>query len=495
MKGVTITKKEWQFVFFFSIMIMILTTLPYLYGYLTAPQEKQFTGTHTINLFDTYWYISLIEQAREGNILFTYLSYPEFQQKIIFHPLFLIMGWFAGIFNMPNILTYHFFRVLLGIVFLWVSYVFISYFLKDILKRKMALIFLSIGSGFGWITVITGKFNQLPSADIWMKGINGFLTLYESPQNIMAAILVLIIFISFLSLIKYEKTKNAIICGAGILLLVLIHPYEIVTVILTLFLYFLYSIKSKNLSKKFLYGKLSIIFLFFLFGLAYIYYTITNSPILAMWAKEHAQISPPLLVYLSGFGFLAFFSFLAFYKIFKEKMDNLYLITIWTAVNFFLAYQPWINFLKNFQMEFLTELFIPVAILAAEGVYPFLNYLEKKFKKEMLEVAILIIILITFFSNATIVAFDIKNYRYKNWPFYLEKDYLNAFEWIRDNTNKNEVILFNNSDLAYFFPGTTSNPIFFSNWIFKNTAYNQKKYQKLIGFLKHKITKRQNINF
>lgn len=494
-----ITKKEWQFVLFFSLLVMTITILPYLYGYWITPPEKQFMGTHAINSNDTYWYISLIEQAREGNILFTYLSYPEFPQRIIFHPLFLVMGWFAKIFNMPNIFVYHLFRVMLGFVFLWISYVFISHFLKDILKRKIAFVFLALGAGVGWFIKTIGRFEQLPSGDLWMKQINGFLTIYESPQNIMATILLMIIFLSFLFLLNSKMTKYAIMCGLGILLLFLIHPYEIMAVILILFFYFLYSAIAQKISLNFLYNKIVIIFLFLLIGAYYNYYAITNSPILAMWAKEHNLFNPQLSVYFSGLGFLFLFSLLAFYKIIKEKLSNFSLIILWVVVSFFLGYQPWI---KGFQMELMGELFVPIAILAAEGIFVFLQYLKKYFSKTTAEGLILWIIVFTTLSNVAIIQRDVEYYKMKSWPFYLEKEYISAFDWIKNNAGRNETIL-TNRDLAYFIPGITGNPIFLSFNYAPEASYYKQKISELKWFFeaadneaeKYKFLKDKNISY
>lgn len=494
MNETTITKKEWRFVLLFSIVVMVITILPYLYGYLITPPDKQFMGIHAINPLDTYWYISLIEQAREGKIIFSYPSFSEFQQPIIFHPLFLLMGWFARIFNIPNILVYHLFRVLLGFIFLWVSYVFISHFLKDALKRKIAFVFLAIGSGIGWIVASVGKLEQFIPGDLWIKEINGFLVLYESPLDLLGIILILIIFLSFLKLLKTLQTRYALIAGLGLLLLLIVHPYEVFTVLLTLFSYLIYFIISKKISFAFFYNKnFLILTLPSLPGIAYNYYAVTASPALNLWLKSATFLYYSPLIYLGGFGLLALLSFWAIYKILKQKLNTFYFIIIWLIAAFFLAYQPWIRQIY-FQPKFLAGIMIVIAILSAEGIYSFLKYLQKHVQRTTAEGLILWTITFMTFSNIVIIQRDIEYYKMRSWPFYLENDYLSAFDWIKNNADKNDIILANR-DLAYFIPGITGNAIFWGLLEYYNTDYYRKKRADVRWFFESFTGEKEKYNF
>jgi hypothetical protein len=497
-----IKKREWRFVARFSIAAITLAILPYLDGYLIAPLGKVFTGMHIINSYDTYWYVSLIEQAREGNILFKYLSFPESQQAIIFHPLFLLMGWFARIFDLPNIIAYHLFRILLGFAFLWTGYVFISYFLKNETKRKIALVLLAFGAGFGWLVAALKKNSQLPSGDLWMKEINGFLTLYESPLDLAGIILILVIFLSFLKLLNRPKRKYAIIAGLGILFLLLTHPYVALTIILVLALYFLYCLFAKKIPLNNFYGKIPIIFLLSLPGVIYNYYAVNFSEALSFWIKSSGTFYEPSLrylsVYLSGLGLLAIFSSWAGYRVLREKKKKLYFILIWVFVAFFLAFQPWIHF----QIKFLEGIPVAVAILAAEGIYSFFEYLKKYLSFKAAKILIIMLIAITSFTNVLIIIRDISYYLTERTPFYIETDYLNAFNWIKNHAQRNEIIL-TNQDLAYFVPGATGNPTYFGLLPYEDTDYSKKKMAALKWFYessadgekKYAFLKKNNISY
>lgn len=506
---IIITKKEWRFVLLFSIIIAAISALPYLIGYFNAPPDKQFTGVHIVNTYDTYWYISLIEQAREGNILFKYLSFPEYQQPIIFHPLFLLMGLFAWLTGFANIFVYHLFRIILGIIFLWLSYVFISYFLENTIKRKIALFFLATGSGLGWLAAFFVNFNTFISGDFWIKEINGFLTLYESPLDLAGNILIIIIFLSFLKLINSppklptknlikKPSKYALFCGFGFLFLLLVHPYVLLTIIATIFIYLTYLIAARRiLLSRFYYDFLAII-LIALPGLLYNYYAITASPALSFWlkaAKTPYELSWSYFGFLFlGLGMLLFFSLAAIYKIFKEKNTNLYFLVIWFFTAFFFALQPWINF----QLKFLEGIMLAASILSAKGAYLLINYLKKfsflKISRQLTLNSFGLIIIIASFTNIFILLRDLSFFSEKQAPFYLKKNYSSAFSWIKNNAEQSDTIL-TNYDLGYFIPGTTGNPIFLGLLVYPETEYHQKKIAELKWFFEEPANEKEKYAF
>lgn len=503
-----IKKHEWRFVLLFSIIMVVLAALPYIMAYRMSPPDKQFTGVHIVNAYDTYWYISLIEQAREGNILFKYLSFPEYQQPIIFHPLFLFMGQFARIFSLPNIFVYHLFRFLLGFVFLWTAYVFISYFLENPLKRKIALIFLAAGSGLGWLAALFIKFDVFTSGDFWIKEINGFLTLYESPLDLMGNILMIITLLGFLKLTETaakaaqgtatkKPTGYALISGLGLLLLLFVHPYVVLTIILVMLIYLAY-LASKRIKITPLLSPLALMLLIALPGFLYNYYAVTVSPAISFWLRSSGTPYEATLSYFGffiiGLGLLLVFSALALKKVLKEGNDKMHFLLIWFSAAFILAFQPWIYF----QIKFLEGIMIAVSILAAKGLFILIEYLRKypilRIPRELTTRALIPIFAITAITNGVIIARDVSFYTTKATPFYLEKEYVDAFSWIKNNTQKNEIILANR-DLSYFIPGSTGNPIFMGLLVYEKTDYHKKKISDLKWFFESNASAQEKYDF
>ena len=127
-----ITRKEWYWVALVSIIVMFFTLLPYIFGYLMTPSGQVFTGIHAINNGDTYSYLSWVEQGRLGHYFFKDLYSSEQQPALFFHPLFLFIGKVASLVHFSNIVFYHARRFIVGLIFLFISYITICYIFSDL---------------------------------------------------------------------------------------------------------------------------------------------------------------------------------------------------------------------------------------------------------------------------------------------------------------------------------------------------------------------------
>jgi len=56
----SIAKKEWRFIWLMAVVIMVLTGLPYLLGYLMAPPGATYDGLHSLSPGDIPIYYSYI---------------------------------------------------------------------------------------------------------------------------------------------------------------------------------------------------------------------------------------------------------------------------------------------------------------------------------------------------------------------------------------------------------------------------------------------------
>ncbi|MFH1233304.1 MAG: hypothetical protein V1649_01475, partial [Patescibacteria group bacterium] len=72
-----ISKNEWRFVFLLAAAVIIITTLPYLYAFFSAPKNKIYNGLHILTPGDIYVYFSYLEQTAQGSYLFKNLFTSE----------------------------------------------------------------------------------------------------------------------------------------------------------------------------------------------------------------------------------------------------------------------------------------------------------------------------------------------------------------------------------------------------------------------------------
>jgi len=92
-----ISRKEWLFVILFTLILLILTSIPYAYAAQSAPPEKQFMG-FILNVSDHAQYLSWYK-AFQSNFLTSNRLTPESNPQ-----LFLIFfgGRWLRLGNLPD---------------------------------------------------------------------------------------------------------------------------------------------------------------------------------------------------------------------------------------------------------------------------------------------------------------------------------------------------------------------------------------------------------
>jgi hypothetical protein len=443
----TIKKDEWIFLLKLIFLLIFITSLPYLYGYLNKPANSRFIGTPTINWWDYLNYFSWIEQAKEGKILFKNFASSEPQRDIFFNLFFLFLGWGAKILNVSSLVIFQITRILLIPVFSIVSYLFISYFLKGE-ERKICFILLLFSSGLGvWATTFSIIFlkKAIIFPDLWVPEAISFLTLYLNSLHILSITLILLIFLLFLISLEEKRIKYIILAGFIFLFLSQIHPYTlpIVWSILGVYLFALFLLKKIIFGKNFFYYLILISF-----SLPSIFYWIffiffDNLSIERVSQAIEISKTPPLYSIIILFGVPFFLALIGFYNLVKNNLifENKFLFLIaWSITQFCLIYLPYLP-----QRRFIEGLQVPIVILATIGV-SFIYQLEKfrEIKHFLFKNKIfwfIFFLLFLFLSNLVVIFNDIFLYTSKTPLFYLSQGMIKALDYLKENCKGEKVVL------------------------------------------------------
>ena len=472
----SISKNEWYFAALMSLAVILATSLPYLYAYLTAPSGLVYNGLHALSPGDVPVYYSYIDQAKSGIFLVKNLFTSEPQTIGTFNVWWTLVGLLAKIFNLSPILAFQLSRILMIPIFVFVAYIFISYFFTEAGKRKLCLFFLLFSSGLGFYLAGNSSLNNFRSEaiywwpiDLWLTEANTFNTLYQTSHFIASITLMILIFLLMILAFAKNKFSYAVISGFLALFYFNFHPYYLPVIfgVLGLYLFILMLQANKFLWQK--AGYLITIFIISSPSIIYHIWLIQNSEVIAQRALQNVTLISPLFFVFMGYGFL-WLGFLAglFFLFKNKKLDNRFLfLLIWFLVNVVLIYSPF-----PFHSRYTQGLHIILVIFTLVEIFELFDYLKIKIKPKTFDFWVnnpflLGMIFLVLFLPSTLFSISRDVYYFTYQPslvkdrFYLAKDFLKAADWLRNAPRPGTVL---GAELSSrFLPGFSGRTVYLAH--------------------------------
>ena len=204
MFGIKITKSEWWFVGLIAGIIIVCTSIPFVFGYMYAPKDAYFTGIHSLAPGDYHVYFSNILETYKGHFLYRDLYTTESTRYNIINTFWNFAGMIGKVFSFSPILAFHAARIAAIPILLFTLYVFASYLYRELNKRKFFFLFLCFASGVGayleplFANVdMDGGYYGKPM-DVWVAESNIFLSMLHSGHMVLSLALLVIIFLLYL---------------------------------------------------------------------------------------------------------------------------------------------------------------------------------------------------------------------------------------------------------------------------------------------------------
>jgi hypothetical protein len=363
--------------------------------------------------------LAWIEQAKQGNVLFSALYSTELQSKIFFHPIFFVAGTIGRLGNIPNALLYHSFRVLSALALLVAGYIFIAHVSNSRRVRLLLFLLFATASGLGWIF-------GYPSVDIIQSESTNFLTAYESVLNSSTIAVFLLIFLVFLNFKKESSIIPALLLS-GLLLngIVLLHGYDVVSVLLILGIFSVYiwvTEKNSKIIKLYLYS-----LLFTFPSILFQAYVLNTNPILGVWATIQTRVpAQSVLSYIATYGFLSLFGVIGVVVNFKKNNKATILLLAWLVVMVILLFNPVTD---RFQQKLAAGIFIPLVLLAGMGMKWWVGELHEQ-KLSFAKYVLPALILLCSITNIKVVYTDLKYFAQKDSSLYIAEGKQQAMVWL-----------------------------------------------------------------
>jgi hypothetical protein len=371
---------EIRWVYGFALIVMVVTTIPYLMGYSSQDDNWRFTG-FVFGVEDGNNYIAKMLRGSEGDWLFRtpYSAYP--QRGVLAYPFYILLGKLTAQPGQHTqlVAVYHLARLVFGILSIKAMYELMTFFIQDLFVRRFALFIATLGGGMGWLFILLGQQEILGSLplEFYSPESFGFLILYGLPHLALARALLLWGIIYYLDPDNYifnlfGKLKNLSGLPSGILWLImgLLQPLTVVLAWVVLGAHVvLLGIKNYQEHRR---GKVTDQLAFRVYLHRAVGAVIVSSPIVIYtliafnadefhrtWTRQITAPAPHPVHYLLAYGFILPFVVMGGRKVYKKNHHTGSLLVAWAATFPVLAYAPY-----QLQRRLLESYWVVLIVLA-----------------------------------------------------------------------------------------------------------------------------------
>ncbi|MCC6445523.1 MAG: hypothetical protein IT210_18960 [Armatimonadetes bacterium] len=476
-----IERKEWNRAAGVVLAAILLTCLPYGFGYLAESREARFTGL-IYNPDDACVYLSWMRQAADGHFFFDnrFTTEPQLGRSV--NLFFWLLGTAARWTHLPLIAVFHLSRIATGVILLLLIYRFLSLFVLSPFARRAALLLAAFSAGFGFFIRPGSSFIQRP-VDAWQPEAITFLSLYLNPLFCISQILMLGGFYHLLLACRARSGRQAAYAGIWLFLLGNIHSYDIITVAavwaayLAVLAFRRRAIPLEALRYSLLAGLIA-------FPPTVYQYWLYRNEMVFQKRADVTTLSPALGWYLLGYGLLIPLAIYGIRLVSRRRLPDTpgdhpatsdsFLLAAWGVAGFAVPYLPF-----AFQRKMLMGLHIPLCILAAFALAALLHGLKRR------DAILYALVALTASTNIFSLRRDILNIASNQTNTgihraFLSADEVEAMDWLEANTSRNDTVL-SLPMIGVYIPAYAGNRVYVGHW--GETADFSGKFNQVLRLL------------
>jgi len=464
-------KKLWTIV---TVAVLGITSLPYVYAFLSEPPDRQFMGI-LLNVPDYGQYLSWFREFKYSILIENKLT-PEPNNPVFFNLLWWTLAKISLISGMSFNATHQVFRIVAGAMCLGALYTFLLMVLPRPRVRITAFLLAVFGAGFGWVLVLikhtlTGGDLIFP-LDVYIAEPNTFLCIMAFPHFTAANALIVMVFGLHMLGYKRQQLRYAVAAGTVGFVLAFQHAYDILILYSVLGAFtVLITLRDRKIPWFLVKSNFWVGLISFSPGLYSVWLTQANP----IWQKVLAQFSnagvytpdPFHLLILMGLPLLLAIVTFDGILTMENDSDEMLFVKGWFVVGFFLLYIP-----TDFQVHMLNSWQISVAIIAANGLFRFIipmllehknNILPAWSPQKIVRNAIIGIVSLAALTNLYLLAWRFVDLGRHDYPYFLHREEVAALQWLDEHTNPAAVVL-SSYTIGHFIPSISGNKAFLAHW-------------------------------
>lgn len=444
--------KQWRIIFFISTIVIAITLSPFIFGWLQRPPDTVFSGRHGLSPGDFSSYYQMIEQARQGRVLFTDPFTSEPHEATIFNPYWLLVGQMTRVTGWSGALVFQLARIMAIPLLIAALFYLIRQLIIDDRQQRFVLVFSIFASGIGawsmlWLSRLAGvNTNNILNQpiDLWVSEAVTFLTLFQTGHFITATALIIIIFLLLYRGLNNNLWRPVWWASAAGLFLFFFHPFHVPTVFAVMAVFF---VTRSILAHRILWSWLPKLLLFSVLTMpAWLYQLlmIWFDPIAAGRAVQNINQTPALWNLLLGYGFLIPLALVGVWSLWRQKkLQGLFLFMfVWLMAQAVLIYAP-----LDWQRRLTHGWQVPLTIFAGIATWQLYLKLRNRYPAtHFAGAAIGLGVAIFAISNLYVVANDLSlftspQYRQAIYGLFYPPKLSQAFTWAQKHIKPGDPIL------------------------------------------------------
>ncbi len=481
-----ISRSETLIVLGLAVVVMALTTLPYLWALQMANPGDYFAG-FIWGVDDGNVYLSWIRQAAEGQWLLANQYTIAPQDPHFFNIFLLLLGKICALTGLAPVVVFHLARLLGGIFLLYAFFLLVAEVTASWRIRLASVAIAALSSGLGWIVYLQARASGLPLG-VWsdrgpMDVAFGWqvqpeavtaLALLLNPLFVTAMGLLCLVFRHGLRAARPESgLRDAVICGALLLILGNIHSYDVFIAYSVLFVWFMIAAAKGRLQWSWAVARYAVIALLGAAAPLWAYYASHADPAYLVKVQTPTY-SPAPIHYVVGYGLVLLAAIGGVVWVIRgmrtsasdrgESLSAEWLFpVVWVVLGSGLLYLP-----VSFQRKLIEGLHLPLCLLAAAGLVRVHEWVGRRVSFALL---LVVFVLLTVPSNIVFVADSLEHVavnnvdmlRYLMPPVYLTAAEKTGLTWLATNAPPDAVVLAS-SLIGNHIPAHTSCRVVAGHW-------------------------------
>ncbi|RLC70548.1 MAG: hypothetical protein DRI52_06895 [Chloroflexi bacterium] len=445
-----VSQREVLWVLAWSLVAMILTSLPYALGWALSSPEVEFSG-FVYNAVDCNSYVAKMFLGQRGAWLFHNVYTPEAHPGALIFLYHILLGKVAGLTGLSLVVTYHLARLVTIPLLFLAMYAFAAYFTPWVALRRLTLLLSAFAGGFGWLLMLLGQHHWLGSLPLDLILPEGFtfLVIYALPHLALARTLMLIAFLCTLHAFARGRARWAVLGGLASLGMGLIVPFYVLVfdVVLGNYLVALF-IRRRKLP----WAEVGLALPTVLIPAPLVTYNtwlFSTQPVYREWAVQNAVRSPHPLHYVAGYALVGVLAIGGVVWVLRRHDERWLFPVAWVIVVPPLLYAPF-----NLQRRLIEGMQVPLALLASVGLA---RYVLPAFSRSRLvrlltrnprytlsglrRLAVTAVVLATVPTNVFLLAGNsLELLAHRESPLFHERAEIEANDWLRVHTAPEDIV-------------------------------------------------------